>query len=445
MDLDNLDSPIFDLLLDAITGPLDEREIADYSMLPWREPIGITAGPVTISFFLRLVQPARDLAKALTLGPAIEQYVAPVLRVPPGERCPVRVSAAGAYLVIEIPRPDPWNPTLAELEEKAAETLLLGFNQRGLPVHLDLYGLRSGALVVGVPGAGKTNAMLSITLQALQRGWELALIDLKGGDDWADLSPWASWGVAFNDGDAGDVLARLAEEVDARNAPGGTKEPPILLIFDELPDASPANHRALATIARKGRSANVRVIGGAQRLGKDVPQMTRASLPNRLVGLCATDYESKEATGRDGCGAENLLGNGDMLWCLPSQPEERIKVPLVEPGDIARLLAGVPKASDGPQTTVRGENPHRGPRPGTLAAEIARLEREAREAGDGREVPPAWILSRATRYAMKHGRPPSYDTLREWARAELGKVLSVPRMKDARAVAARLAGLEGDE
>jgi hypothetical protein len=437
----DLNSPLVDSLLEAITSPLDERSIHDYSMAPWCQPIGIAAGPTTLTFYLRLVNPARDLPTTLILAPAMEAYVAAALHTPPGQRCPVRLSAVGAHLVIEVPRADPYRPTLTELEAEANSAVLLGLDARGLPVLVDLLKLQTGLLTVATSGGGKTNALAALVIQALLRDWSLALIDLKGGKDWEPFTPWAPWGFATTDQEAADLLTRLQVEVDQRNRPGGQANP-LLLVFDELPSASKETQLALANLTRVGRSAGLRTLAGAQRLGRDVLPMTRQCLRSRLVGLCADSTEAKEATGQPGSGAEQLLGRGDMLLIIDGAPPNRVQVAQVmdEEGllpEIRFFLRQIPLPTTHPAPATFNHVP----RPGTLAAELARLEAEAQRAGDGREPPPAWLVARCTSYAQRRGKLPSFATIKKWTQDEMGQVLSIRRMREARAIAATLAGL----
>lgn len=446
----DLHSPLVDALLDAVIGPLDEKEVWTADMSPWRQDVGVAVGPVTLTLYFQLVRPATDLAKALSLGPAMELSVASVLRMPPGKRCPVRVAAAGAFLSVDIPRPDPQRPTLADLAARADELFLLGLDQRGLPVHLDLDALQTGLLVVGASGSGKTNAMALVALQALAAGWELAIVDLKGGRDWSVFESWARWGFAATPDAATRLLATLTAEVDRRNRPGVSSARPILLVFDELPRAAKDLQERLADLTAVGRAADLRTLAGSQRAGRAIAPMIKQNLRSRLVGLVADKQESADATGQSDAGAEQLLSRGDMLLIVDGGPPERVQVAQVLDRDDllpdARdrldqipqpLPAGAPvtetEQAPAPRPADRG--------PVTLATEIARLRHEAEAAGDGRVVPPERLLSWAVRYAQKHGRVPSFGQIREWTRAELDKVLPMARMNDVRGVAARAAGL----
>lgn len=440
----NADGPLVDNLLDAIGAAFEEKEIPTRDWLPWRESVGISAGPVTMTFYYRLARPSQ-VNDARKMGDVIEQYVAHVLQTPPGEKAAVRIQHAGAHLLVELPRPNPWRPTIRDIEERAEEMCWLGYDRRNNLTTIDLLNLQTGLMVVGTSGSGKTNALSWLVLQALEAGWLFALIDLKGGKDWHHWAPWATWGPAYTEADADATLDEIMAEMRRRNSPDGYRTPPIVLVFDELPAASNTLQKKLAEVSAQGRSAGMRILVGTQSAGEDIVHLIRKNLRSRLVGLVAGKSEANNATNQAGSGAELLRGRGDMLLTIDNGPLERLQIPQAIdddgplPGTWRRLTA-MPKPDESPRpaatpgrhkSEINGQNSDMSPFD-VLMNDIAQQAR-----ADGGEPPPMWLVARAMRYAERHGKVPTFSALREWSEQHDGKMHSDKKLRLTRDAAYR--------
>ena len=404
-----IDEQLINRLLAAIVQPLHRNKIATLDMAPWRVPVRVLVGPTTITFGLQLAYPEKDLAAALKQRSAIEAYVARVLGLRVGESLPVRVVAAGAYLLVEVAHPRPWRPTWNDVAAYVKTSVLLGIDQYNQPVSFRIEAAPPGVLVVGKSGSGKTNAMRLIAAQALANGWEIALVDLKGGRDWRrDIAPRAKW-TAWDDLDAREVLETLNAILDRRNRGEVEDEPPILLVFDEFPDASEKTQQAAARIVRMGRSARIYSLIGAQRAGKREirPAVIRSSMTTRLVGLVSNAQESADACAMPGLGADALLGKGDMLFIEDGVRVRRVQVALARPEDLVHLL----------RDRVEVMRPESGTALARLTFDevLRRMEREAQaKKHPHAKPPPAWLLARTIAYIQRRGELPTFTLMARW-------------------------------
>jgi S-DNA-T family DNA segregation ATPase FtsK/SpoIIIE len=111
---------------------------------------------------------------------------------------------------------------------------------------------------------------------------------------------------------------RDAEEREAE------KLPHVVLVVDEYSDlmiqAAKEVESAIARLAQKARAAGIHVILATQRPSVDViTGMIKANFPCRMAYKVSQREDSKTILGRSG--AENLLGNGDMLALMPGSSD----------------------------------------------------------------------------------------------------------------------------
>jgi hypothetical protein len=412
----------------------------------WQQPVRVTEGPTVLTLGLRLAYPEKDLLRAEKLGRQMENYVAAAMKLQEGERLPIRVSAGGAFLLVEVPRPDPWRPTYPEVASQTTEAILLGLDLYGQPMALDLTQEMPGLLVTGRSGSGKTNQMRLVAAQAISKGWQLWLVDLKGGADWDDFRAAAGdrWATAEDDGI--ELLKELQEIVKRRNSGTALKAPRILLVVDEASNFHREREQPfLARLVKEGRSAMLRTIIGNQRVGQELHPMIKANLTWRLVGLAADESESRLATGDPRASAESLIGTGDMLYIQDGRPGKRFQGLQAGPDHVAGLLAlaGVP-ALPAPAPLFEPWASPVAPAPlSRIPRDIMELvrifEEAAHQASDGREVPDPWLLARANEYAIHTGQAAPFGLLRTWSRRRIGKALSKARMDEIRAWSLRIA------
>lgn len=420
----------------ALLQPLHRSGIHTLDMQPWGQRVRIVSGPTVLTVHLQLHKPERDMTKAVKMAAQMEAYVARAFSLKPGASKPLRVTASGQYLNVEVPLGEgAWRPTYPELAEQAIESILLGIDMHNQPVALDLTQEIAGLFVVGASGSGKTNVLRLIAAQALSRGWQLWLADLKGGAEWRDMWPYARRGARDTEG-AVSLISDVLEIVTARNRGEAAKDDWLLLIVDEVGSLPKSDQQQLAQLARVGRSAHLRTLVGNQRCGSDVDPMIRANLTWRLTGKVENARESNLATGISGAGAESLQGRGDMLLVEDGKDIRRFQAARADEVDIAGLL------TDAPPEPVE----ERRAAPATAYEVWEHLKGEAVRAGDGRTVPDYWIIARATEWTLHNGTVPTFAQIAEWSKKRMGKGLSAGRRRDVRTWAETLAlqALQGE-
>lgn len=409
----------------AAVWPLHQNEILTYDM-EWPEaphwqqrPVRVTFGPATVMLGVRLVNFHRDLAKATRLNDAIGQAVARTLQL--GYRTlPIRVYPSGEYLVIEVPNPEPWLPTYPEAAQDARNSIIVGYDQRNVPMLVNLEKHPPGIATYGRPGSGKTNLLRLIGAQAAAQGWALYLVDAaKYGDDWHDFEPILTAPAAYGLDEARALLEQVDGECAARQAGQRPKDAPLLLIVDELIDLPAKPHQELLSrLVRTRRSAGLRVLLGAQRCGKEIDNQLRSYVTVNFGGLLSNETESQLAIGEPGC--ERLLGNGDMLLSIDGMPAQRVQTLRADPEDLAELLRAAPQRgilSGEPEPT--GAKQRQTDAPGSLAYEYRRLiEDPARAANDGRNVPPIRLVTEALKLSQQEGQPLGLNRIKTLARGE---------------------------
>ena len=132
-------------------------------------------------------------------------------------------------------------------------------------------------------------------------------------------------------------------EKEVRNAEGDLLEkmPYIVIVIDELADlmmeASRDVEVALTRLAQMARAAGIHLLLATQRPSVDVlTGIIKANFPARLSFQVSSKTDSRTII--DANGAENLLGNGDMLFMPPGTASlQRIHGALISEGEIARI------------------------------------------------------------------------------------------------------------
>ncbi len=132
-------------------------------------------------------------------------------------------------------------------------------------------------------------------------------------------------------------------EKEVRNAEGDLLEkmPYIVIVIDELADlmmeASRDVEVALTRLAQMARASGIHLLLATQRPSVDVlTGIIKANFPARLSFQVSSKTDSRTII--DANGAENLLGNGDMLFVPPGTSGlQRIHGALISEGEIARI------------------------------------------------------------------------------------------------------------
>ncbi|MBH5329414.1 cell division protein FtsK [Eikenella sp. S3360] len=325
-------------VVDAYAGPVITR----YEIEP---DVGVRGNSV--------INLEKDLARSLGVA-AIR-----VVETIPGKTC----------MGLELPNPKRQMIRLSEVfnspvfaESKSKLTLALGQDITGEPVVTDL-AKAPHLLVAGTTGSGKSvgvNAMiLSLLFKATPDEVRLIMIDPK----MLELSvyegiPHLLAPVVTDMKLAANALTwcvnemekryRLMSHVGVRNLAGYnqkikeasergehlanpfsltpdnpellTRLPSIVVVVDEFADLMMTSGKKIeeliARLAQKARAAGIHLILATQRPSVDViTGLIKANIPTRIAFQVASKVDSR--TILDQMGAENLLGQGDMLFLPP--------------------------------------------------------------------------------------------------------------------------------
>jgi len=322
-----------------------EKKLADFGVSG--EVVAVTPGPVVTTFeyepapgvkINKIVNLTDDLA--LTLRATSIRIVAPI----PGK----------AVIGIEIPNTTRETVRFKEIivsaafeKSKSRLTVCLGKDIVGEPVVGELDKMPH-MLIAGATGSGKSvalNAMIcSFLYKSSPEEVRLIIVDPKRIElSIYDGIPHLITPVVTDAKKATHALFwavremehryELLSEVQARNitqynnkiAKSGGDPPPqrlpfIVIIIDELADLMMVASRdvevALTRLAQMARAAGIHLILATQRPSVDVlTGVIKANFPTRLSFQVSSKTDSR--TILDTNGAENLLGNGDMLFLPP--------------------------------------------------------------------------------------------------------------------------------
>lgn len=119
--------------------------------------------------------------------------------------------------------------------------------------------------------------------------------------------------------------------------------PYIVVVIDELADLMITARREveepITRIAQLARAVGIHLIVATQRPSVNViTGIIKANFPARIAFQVASGVDSR--TILDGCGAEQLLGSGDMLYQPSDQPKAmRIQGPFVSSGEVEEITS----------------------------------------------------------------------------------------------------------
>jgi len=346
-----------------------EKKLEDFSVKG--KVVAILPGPVVTTFeyepapgvkINKIVGLTDDLALALRATSI--RVVAPI----PGK----------AAIGIEIPNSTRETVEFKEIiissvfeKSKSYLTICLGKDIVGKPVVSDLHSMPH-LLIAGATGTGKSvglNAMIcSVLYKANPEDVKFIMIDPKRIElSSYDGIPHLITPVVTDVKKATNALFWAVHEMEkryemlskkkarnikqynrkvekeTRKAEGDylKKMPYIIIVIDELADLMIAASRdvevALTRLAQMARAAGIHLLLATQRPSVDVlTGIIKANFPTRLSFQVSSKTDSRTII--DANGAENLLGNGDMLFVPPGTVGlQRIHGALISEGEIARI------------------------------------------------------------------------------------------------------------
>jgi hypothetical protein len=308
----------------------------------YNSPVELAGSLIAGPAFLRFpVQPARSVR------PESVRKLAAAVQVRLGLQAPPFIHTAGSRLVVDVARPDR-QPVLFAAVRGQLPTTDPARGCSKLPVGLDLEGnlrmadLADSAdchlLVAGATGSGKTEwlrtmiagLVLTNTPQTLQ----LLLVDPKR-NAFNELagSPylWGDRRIVYPDEvEPVGVFDRLVQEMETRyhtlqaagvdhlaELPSHARLPRIVCVCEEYPDLLFRGRKEIEErirrLGQKARAAGIHLVLAVQQPSREIVKgALQANIPAR-VGLRVTSrIESKMLLDRGG--AEDLLGNGDLLF-----------------------------------------------------------------------------------------------------------------------------------
>jgi S-DNA-T family DNA segregation ATPase FtsK/SpoIIIE len=257
-------------------------------------------------------------------------------------------------IYLDIPRPrDSWTYSAGKELRQWVETFLpdtyklpvwIGTDVAGQPYWFDLSDTPH-LFVAGTTGSGKSVCLHAMIISLLERMAataqiiQFALIDPKEVEFSVYKSlPNLFMGKVFgnNDADVITLLQQLVEEMNTRNALfqriGVTNIdealhkrevlPRIVVVIEELADlvlGAKDIQDNIIRLAQKARSVGIHLILATQRPDSQIfSGLLRSNIPSRIALSVQKSTESKIIL--DDTGAEKLLGHGDMLVKLSSDP-----------------------------------------------------------------------------------------------------------------------------
>lgn len=269
---------------------------------------------------------------------------------------PIRIEApipGKAAVGLEIPNKEKATVSLKELLEsdpfkasKSNLTIALGRDVAGEPITADL-AKAPHMLIAGATGSGKSvginTLILSLLYQNAPADLRLLLVDPKRvefsmyngiphllcpvivePDKTISALKWAVAEMERRYQVLSEQHKRNIAEYNAANAENHM--PYIVIVIDELADlmATSANEveGAIVRLAQMARAVGLHLVIATQRPSVDViTGLIKANIPTRIAFAVASQIDSR--TILDQAGAEQLLGNGDMLYLSSESPQPR--------------------------------------------------------------------------------------------------------------------------
>ncbi|MCD8008869.1 MAG: DNA translocase FtsK, partial [Clostridiales bacterium] len=137
--------------------------------------------------------------------------------------------------------------------------------------------------------------------------------------------------------------------VEANPDLGAKKLPRIVIVIDELADlmlvAAKEVEESICRVAQMGRAAGMHLIIATQRPSTDViTGLMKANIPSRIALAVASSLESRIIL--DSSGAENLVGNGDMLFAPLGKGKRRVQGCFISEEEVNAVIKDVKSHSE---------------------------------------------------------------------------------------------------
>ncbi|MCD8354320.1 MAG: DNA translocase FtsK [Clostridiales bacterium] len=131
---------------------------------------------------------------------------------------------------------------------------------------------------------------------------------------------------------------------------GAKKLPRVVIVIDELADlmlvAAKEVEESICRVAQMGRAAGMHLIIATQRPSTDViTGLMKANIPSRIALAVASSLESRIIL--DSSGAENLVGNGDMLFAPLGKGKRRVQGCFISEEEVNAVIEDI-KANSAP-------------------------------------------------------------------------------------------------
>lgn len=279
---------------------------------------------------------------------------------------------------VEIPNPTRRMVYLKEILSKAEfrmhdSPLCIGLGQdvSGQPVYADIATMPHG-LIAGQTGSGKSvcinTLLVSLLCKSSPEDVRLMLVDPKR----VELAPYNNiphliTPVICDERKAAQGLKWAVDEMERRYelfAANGVRDiksfndrrhefemsyeklPYILIVIDELADLMMVSAQevedCIMRITQKARAAGIHLIVATQRPTVDVITGTiKSNIPSRIAFAVAQANDSRVIL--DETGAQNLLGQGDMLWSSSGAKVKRVQGAYISSEEIDAVVDFVKK------------------------------------------------------------------------------------------------------
>ncbi|MDR2646863.1 MAG: DNA translocase FtsK [Oscillospiraceae bacterium] len=231
--------------------------------------------------------------------------------------------------------------SFVEMTQKSKLTVALGKDIVGNFICADLAKLPH-LLIAGTTGSGKSVCMngliLSLLYNASPDDVKMVMVDPKQVEftiysgiphllvpvvsDPLKAAGALGWAVNEMERRYTALSGQNVRDIDSYNVAAQKKEelehfPRIVIFIDELSDlmmAAPSDvEDSIQRLAQKGRAAGIHLVVATQRPSVDViTGVIKSNLPGRIALSVASQIDSRTII--NSAGAEQLLGNGDMLF-----------------------------------------------------------------------------------------------------------------------------------